>query len=121
MFLIALNVLFVISFIGFAYVNLNDSDSWLWVPIYGAAAAVCGFAAFGSYYPTVYLLLMGFYLAYAIILFFRKDGFLEWIVKYNTPSIVETMQAKKPYIENTREFFGLLIIACAMLINYLAY
>jgi hypothetical protein len=28
------------------------------------------------------------------------------------------MQATKPYIEKTREFFGLLIIAGALLINY---
>jgi len=118
MFLIILNALFCIAFTGFAYVNLNDKDSWLWVSIYMVAAVSCGLAAFHKYYPIVYLVAMGFYLVYAVRLFFAKDGVRDWIVKYNQPSIVESMQATKPYIENTREFFGLLIITGALAINY---
>jgi hypothetical protein len=57
---------------------------------------------------------------YAVILFFSKDGVRDWIVKYRRPSIVETMQAEKPYIEKTREFFGLLIVAGALVIDYFA-
>lgn len=116
--LIALNVFFLISFLGFAYVNLNDNDWWLWVPIYVAAAACCGLAAFGYFYPIIYLFLIVFYQVYAVILFFGKDGVWDWIMKYKTPSIVETMQATKPYIEKTREFFGLLIITGALVMNY---
>ena len=117
--LLLLNVLFLISFMGFAWVNLNDKDAWLWVSIYVAAALCCGLVVFKKYYPAVYLFLMGFYLVYAAILFFAEDGVRDWIVKYKKPSIVETMQATKPYIEKTREFFGLLIITAALLINYL--
>ncbi|HXI01357.1 MAG TPA: transmembrane 220 family protein [Sphingobacteriaceae bacterium] len=120
MILILLNIIFFLSFVGFAYVNANDKDSWLWVPIYASAAICCGLVAFGKYYPAVYLLLIIFYVIYAIILFFAKDGVRDWIVKYKKPSIVESMQATKPYIEKTREFFGLLIISVALLINYLA-
>ncbi|MBL4675371.1 MAG: transmembrane 220 family protein [Mucilaginibacter sp.] len=116
--LVFLNILFFISFLGFAYVNLNDHDWWLWVPIYIAAALCCGLAVFHNYYPIVYLVLILFYLVYAIILFFVKDGVLDWLRKYKSPSIVESMQATKPYIEKTREFFGLLIISGALLINY---
>jgi Transmembrane family 220, helix len=118
MWLIILDVIFAIAFLGFAYVNLNDGDSWLWVPIYLAAAACCGLAAFHYRFPAVYMFLVGFYLVYAVILFFAKDGVRDWIVKYNKPSIVEEMQATKPYIEKTREFFGLLIISGALLLNY---
>jgi hypothetical protein len=53
-----------------------------------------------------------------MILFFRKDGVRDWIVKYKQPSITESMQATKPYIEMTREFFGLLIISAALALNY---
>lgn len=119
MLLIILNALFFISFLGFAWVNLNDKDAWLWVSIYTAAALCCGLAAFHQYYPWVYIFLMGFYLVYAVILFFAIDGVRDWIVKYNKPSLVETMKASKPYIEKTREFFGLLIITAALLLNYL--
>ena len=120
MFLIILNVIFTISFVGFAYVNLNDKDSWLWVSIYMVAAICCGFAIFQKYFPTVYLSAIVFYLVYAIWIFFSKDGVKDWILKYKSPSIVETMQATKPYIEKTREFFGLLIITGALVMNYFA-
>ena len=116
--LIALNILFFLSFLGFAYVNLNDGDWYLWVPIYLSAAICCGLVALGRFYPIVYLVLIAFYLVYAILLLFQKDGVHDWFVKYRRPSLVEKMQADKPYIEKTREFFGLLIIAGALLINY---
>jgi hypothetical protein len=74
MLLTILNVIFCISFIGFAYVNLNDGDSWLWVPIYLVAAGLCGAAAFGYYYPWAYIAAISFYLIYAVQLFFSKDG-----------------------------------------------
>ncbi|MEX8547510.1 MAG: transmembrane 220 family protein [Mucilaginibacter sp.] len=120
MFLIILNIVFCLAFIGFAYVNLNDPDAWLWVGIYLAVTVCCGLFVFKLYYPKIYLGLMAFYLIYAVILFFGKDGVLDWITKYKTPSIVETMQAEKPYIEKTREFFGLLIITSALTIDFFA-
>ena len=120
MFLIILNIIFCLSFLLFAWFNLNDKDSWLWVPIYLAASVCCALAAFEMFYPVIYLLLNGFYLIYAVILFFSEDGVRDWIVKYKQPSITESMQATKPYIEKTREFFGLLIISAALAINYFA-
>ena len=113
-----LNGIFCIAFVLFAYVNLNDKDFYLWVPIYLVAAICCGLAAFKYFYPTVYLVAIAFYVVYALQLFFSKDGVLDWIKVYKTPSIVETMQATKPYIEKTREFFGLIIISAALAINY---
>ncbi|MFI5193241.1 MAG: transmembrane 220 family protein [Chitinophagales bacterium] len=120
MLLIILNCVFTVSFILFAYVNLNDPDAWLWVSIYMAAAIGCGLAVFHKYYPVAYLIVIGCYLIYAVQLYFSKEGVRDWIFKYNKPSIVETMQATKPYIEKTREFFGLLIAGAALAINYFA-
>ena len=118
MILMVLNSFFCLAFVAFAYVNLNDIDAWLWVTIYMVAAICCGLAVFGKYYPVVYLVAIAFYLIYAIRLFFMKDGVKDWIFKYHKPSIVESMQATKPYIEKTREFFGLLIISGALAMNY---
>ena len=120
MFLLILNIIFCLSFLAFAWVNLNDNDSWLWVPIYLAASILCWLAVFGMFYPWAYLFLIAFYLLYALILFFAVDGIRDWLIKYNKPSIVESMKASKPYIEKTREFFGLLIISAALVINYFA-
>lgn len=116
--LIILNSFFCLAFAAFAYVNLNDPDALLWVSIYMVASVCCGLAAFGKYYPIVYLVAIAFYLIYAIRLFFVKDGVKDWIFKYRNPSLVESMQATKPYIEQTREFFGLLIISGALAMNY---
>jgi len=113
-----LNVVFFISFLVFAYFNLNDKDSYIWIPIYVLAAILCGLVVFGMVYPTIYVFAMGFYLAYAAYLFVSKDGVWDWMTKYKRQSIVESMQATKPYIEKTREFFGLLIITGALAINY---
>ncbi len=120
MILLIINVIFSLAFLAFAYVNLNDKDSWIWVSIYIVAAICCGLAAFKKYYPVIYLVAGAFYLVYAVILFFAKDGVRDWITKYNKESLVESMQATKPYIEKTREFFGLLIITVALAINYFA-
>lgn len=115
--LAVLNVIFCVAFLWFAKFNLNDSDSWLWVPIYVVAAILCGLAAFGIYLPAISITAVSFYLIYAAILFFVEDGVKDWITKYNMEHIAETMQATKPYIEKTREFFGLLIISAALILN----
>ena len=117
MFLMILNIIFCIAFTGFAWVNLNDKDSWKWVPIYMAAAILCGLAAFGYYYPVISMIAVAIYLLYAIVLFFTKDGVWDWFTKYKREHIAQSMQATKPYIEKTREFFGLLIISGALLLN----
>ncbi|HEX9511725.1 MAG TPA: transmembrane 220 family protein [Puia sp.] len=118
MLLSILNVIFLLAFLVFAYLNFNDPDAWLWVTIYLVAALCCGFAIFKKYYPVIYLIASAFYLIYAVRLFFAKDGVRDWVIKYRKPSLVQSMQATKPYIENTREFFGLLIITGALAINY---
>ena len=121
MLLIVLNAIFFLSFLVFAYLNLNDVDPWLWVPIYMSAAICCGLVVVNQYYPHAYLVLIAIYTIYATYLFFNKDGVLDWIVKYKTPSLVEGMKAEKPYIEQAREFGGLLIIIAALLIDYFAF
>lgn len=115
-----LNAVFTVAFLGFTYVNFNDDDAWLWVSIYLAVTVCCGLVVFNKFYPRIYLLLIAGYLFYAAILFFIKDGVRDWISIYKMPSMVEEMQATKPYIERAREFFGLLIITSALLIDYFA-
>jgi len=119
--MIVFNIIFGLAFIYFAYLNLNDPDAWLWVSIYLVAAAGCLAAVFGYYFPTLYLVVTAFYLVYAIFLFFTKDGAWDWFTKYRMQNIAASMQATKPWIEKTREFFGLLIISGVLLINYFMY
>jgi len=113
-----LNAFFSLCFFVFAYFNLNDPDAGLWVAIYLVAAVLCGLAAFKRFYPKVILTVVALYLVYALYLFFTKDGVLDWLVEYHRPSIAESMKATKPYIEQTREFFGLLICIVILAVNY---
>lgn len=55
--------------------------------------------------------------AYAAYFFFTENGVLDWIQKHNAENIAATMQAQKPWIEDTREFFGLVIIILVLLLN----
>ena len=112
------NLVFALLFLSFAYFNLNDSDGWLWVLIYLATAAICALAAAKKWYPKITLAYIVALLFYAGYFFISKDGVMDWIAEYNTPSITESMQATKPYIEKTREFFGLLIAIAALAVNY---
>jgi len=118
MFLLIFNIFFCIAFVGFAWVNLNDRDAWLWVSIYGIPAVLCGLAVFGKYFPGTCMVVAVLCFCYAISIFFSKDGVKDWIQKYKAPSLVQSMKADKPYIEKAREFFGLLIVVAVMLTNY---
>lgn len=48
-------------FVSFVAVQYNDPDPEVWMPIYGLAAAVCFWKAFGTPQPTVLLVLAAVY------------------------------------------------------------
>lgn len=102
----------------FAAVQYNDPDPYVWMPIYMYTAVLCWLAFRGKYFPRAYLLGIAVYTAYAIYKFFDEYGVLDWIRKYNAENIASTMKAEKPWIEETREFFGLVILIAVLLINY---
>ena len=112
------NLIFCILFIFFAALQYNDPDPYLWIPVYIYAAILCWQAFKGKYYTGAYLTGVGIYLVYAVYLFFTKDGVMDWAVKHNAENLVETMKAEKPWIEDTREFGGLLILIIVLLVNY---
>ncbi|MEI7587946.1 MAG: transmembrane 220 family protein [Chitinophagia bacterium] len=113
------NTLFIFVFILFAAVQYNDPDPYLWIPIYLYPAVLCywevkqkpinkkaywaGFLVFG---------------AYAIYKMFDTNGIIDWIKFHDATSIASTMKAEKPWVEESREFFGLVIILGVMAINY---
>ena len=58
------------------------------------------------------------YIGYAAYLFFDKTGVLDWAEAHQAESIVQTMKAERPWIEETREFGGLTIILIVMALNF---
>lgn len=112
------NIAFCLIFILFAALQYNDPDPYLWIPVYLYTATLCGFAASGRYYPAAYLAGIALYGAYASYKIFERDGLIDWIQQHNAENIAETMKAGKPWIEESREFFGLIILIVVLIIDY---
>ena len=112
------NITFCILFVISAVLQYNDPDPWLWMPIYLYGAALCWLAYRGKYYPAACLAGIGAYLIYALYKFFEHDGALSWITEHHAENIAGTMKATTPWIEDAREFFGLIILAAVLFVNY---
>jgi general stress protein CsbA len=112
------NLFFCVVFILFAALQYNDPDPYIWIPIYGYAAVLCWFAFKKKYYPKAYIAGISVYLIYAIYLVFTKNGVLDWANEHHAENIVQTMKAEKPWIEDTREFGGLMILIVVLAVNY---
>ena len=112
------NLIFCLLFVLSAALQYNDPDPYVWMPIYLYGAVLCWLAFRDKYYPKAYLTGIIIYAVYAIGLFFWKNGVLDWATEHNAEDIAATMKAEKPWIEETREFFGLLLLIIALLVNY---
>lgn len=112
------NLIFCLLFLVSAGLQYNDPDLYLWIPIYLAGAFISFKAYQGVYFPKSSLFLSALFLIFGIYLFFDKYGVLAWILEHQAENIAGSMKASAPWIEETREFFGLLILIIVILINY---
>ncbi len=113
-----LNLFFLLLFFSSAILQYNDPDPLLWIAIYLVPAWFSFQAMRNMFYPRAYIVTIVLLLFYALWLFFASDGVLNWINDHNSENIAGSMKATQPWIENTREFFGLLLIITSILINY---
>ena len=98
----------------FAYWQFNDPDALTWVILYLAVAMISLVAAFRAVDRRVIIFFLMLFFIYAA----SYSLFLvEWI-QLGMPSIADEMKATTPYIEHTREFFGLLICLLVMIYHY---
>ena len=112
------NILFCVLFLIAAGLQYNDPDPYIWIPIYLYAAVLCALAVKNKFYPMAYWIGIIAYGLYAAYEFFAKDGVLDWMQKHHAENIAHTMKAETPWIEETREFFGLIILIAILLMNY---
>ena|SRR5205809_716554 len=112
------NLLFCLIFIFFAALQYNDPDPYVWMPVYLYAAGLCWLAFRNKFFPLANLIGITVYTVYAIYLFVAADGVWDWITVHKAASIVGEMKASQPWIEQTREFFGLVILIVVLTINY---
>ena len=111
------NLLFSLLFLASAALQYNDPDPYIWMPIYLYGTILCWLAFRNQFYPKAYIAGILIYTGYAVYLFFAADGVLDWMQKHNAENIAATMKATKPWIEETREFFGLVILIIVLSVN----
>ena len=112
------NLIFCFIFIVFGALQYNDPDPYLWIPIYLFAAFLCWKASKGAFHLKVTIVGIAFFTGYAIYKIFDPNGLIDWVNIHHAENIAETMKAEKPWVEESREFFGLIIIISVLVTNY---
>jgi len=103
-------------FMAFASLQINDPDPALWILIYGAMSVVCVMAIFEYYHRTLMIVLA---LAYSMYCFFLWPGVVEWLKQENKSALFDdVMKMEHLYIEESREFLGLLICLAVLVLYF---
>jgi hypothetical protein len=121
MFIKIFNIFFTVLFILSALLQYNDPDPYIWVPIYLYGTWICIDGARNRYHPKAYLAGVIVYITYAAYLFFDQTGVLNWWNLHQAENIVQEMEPDKPWIEETREFGGLILLILVILVNWIYF
>jgi hypothetical protein len=106
-----------LMFFVFGLVQYNDPDPGLWMLVYGAMCGVCIAATFNRFSLGLMIPMAGGYLILSAL---HVDGMLEWLKSPNRKMLFDDVaKMQYPYIEEAREFLGLLI--CVVVLLYLFY
>jgi len=106
-----INFILALLFLVFAFVQINDPDPIVWILIYGNMAVLSVLAMFRMRFVYWIVATMVIYLIYASLLI---NGALEWFQSPDRSLLFDDLaKMQYPYIEETREFLGLLICVAA--------
>jgi hypothetical protein len=110
------NGVFAFLFLGFAALQYNDPDPLVWISIYMAMVIVCLLAIRNRNYKVVTMALAVIYISYAAIL---SPALLTWWQSEDRGLLFDDLAKMQfPYIEETREFLGLMICLAVLAINH---
>lgn len=104
-----LDYIIIVVFLLFGLAQYNDADFYLWGPVYLIISIIGMLKLTGRSYRFIAWFALAIIAIWAISYFPKM---MEW-VKQGMPNIAGSMKAETPYIEFTREFFGLLLCALA--------
>ena len=107
-----INYALFVVFVIFAFLQFNDPDGILWFSIYLIVAGVCLLSNFINIPKQLIILIVVLLLAYSA---FHLSLFIEYLQTENKEEIFGEMVYKKPYLEGSREFLGLLLAALGVL------
>lgn len=101
------NFILAVLFLLFAFVQINDPDPIHWILIYGAMAVLAILAMFNIYPFKVIVVLLVIYVAYSTVFL---NGVIEWLQQPDKSALFDDVaKMQHPYIEEAREFLGLMI------------
>lgn len=110
------NFLLALMFLVFAFLQVNDPDPVIWILLYGAMSVVCVMAIFESYNRKLLVALM---MLYSVYCYFLWPGVSEWLQQEDRSVLFDdVMKMDLPYIEESREFLGL-VISMVVVLFYL--
>lgn len=95
----------------FAAFQYNDPDSFLWIVIYGVVALVSLLRLFGIFQKGMVFLLL---IAIGLFTLLHVPYAWEWFTSSESATLLDEMQSEKPYMEGSREFFGLVLADLAL-------
>lgn len=112
-----INYFLAILFLAFAAMQINDADRLIWIPVYALTSGLCFLAAKEKFFPSFNYSVMGVFLLMACFLLFRNEGVLSWYFDHSAEDITQKITSDNPWIERTRDFFGLLICLFAIALS----
>ena len=108
-----LYVLFTLIAIVFAYLQFNDPDPYIWVPIYLLVALIAGMASLGKYNKLLIWITIILFIGCCL---YEMPYLIEWLSQHREDNLLHDMQDDKPWVEHSREFGGLFICLIMLLI-----
>jgi hypothetical protein len=114
----ATHFILAIIFLLFAFVQVNDPDPIVWILIYGNMAVLCILAMFRIYNKVWHAISAAVYVIYSFTL---AGGARQWWQSPDRSLLFDDLaKMQNIYIEETREFLGLMICLAVLAFQFLA-
>jgi len=112
------NFILALIFLLFAFVQINDPDPILWILIYGNMAVLCVLAMFKMRFIYWLGASMILYSIYAALL---VNSAWQWFLSPDRSLLFDDLaKMQNLYIEETREFLGLVICIVVLIFHILS-
>lgn len=112
----AIHLLFGITLLGFAGLQFNDPDPVIWVSFYVICALVPLLLIVNKFYRSLFWLAVVICVAELIN---SAPGAYQYYLHMTEEPLMQGMNPQKPYIEECREFLGVLIAVGLVIVSAL--
>lgn len=98
--------LFALTLLGFASLQFNDPDPLVWIATYGLCALVPAVLVANKFWWPLFWLAIA---ACVVQLVIAAPGAYQYFLHRTEEPLMQAMNPAKPYIEEAREFLGVVI------------